>query len=329
MPDYTPGQRLRLPDGRTATVGADGVPRFDPPQSAPPAVTPGDGVLYGRPKPEARPQVAPPGLADAVAPGGPGILGPNGSYTAPRAAPEVDPKDAARAAKQEEDMRRAAGVLRDTIGHARRRLDGSVDRLNLGVWKGEWDNSLLGVRGFLERRIPGTPAAVFDGQLDTIRGNTAIAKLLEMKSHSSTGASGFGALTAPELALLTSALGSLDLNKNDYETMSRTLRQIDELTARAFPDEAAPAPASAPQTANPALPPSSTYTVPLSQTGKTPAQLTAEGFVRGPDGIWRKGGARPGADRPGPPRRDPARAAPAKPLDQMSQEELERIARGG
>lgn len=56
MPDYTPGQRLQLADGRTATVGDDGVPRFDAPAqaSAPPSYR-GDAARAPAPPPPPTP----------------------------------------------------------------------------------------------------------------------------------------------------------------------------------------------------------------------------------------------------------------------------------
>lgn len=56
--------------------------------------------------------------------------------------------------------------------------------------------------------------------LDTIRNNVAVDELLKMKQSSSTGASGMGSLTAPELELLRGSRGILETSRDPEELVS-------------------------------------------------------------------------------------------------------------
>jgi hypothetical protein len=147
MPDYTPGQRLQLADGRTATVGADGVPRFDSPAPAQQQAPPSQDIIYGRPAPRPQPQIAPPEFAAALRPGGPGILGPNGSFTAP-ADPESEDMDA---------------LYNTTFQRERAKKDiARIEAASAGVGNA---SSMLATarqaRGFLDDGAPTGPNAAF------------------------------------------------------------------------------------------------------------------------------------------------------------------------
>lgn len=67
----------------------------------------------------------------------------------------------------------------------------------------------------------GTDAYALNKQLDQIKSSVALDKLMAMKQNSPTGASGFGALSAPELNLLTSNQGSLEQGQGEHRLSSK------------------------------------------------------------------------------------------------------------
>jgi hypothetical protein len=88
------------------------------------------------------------------------------------------------------------------------------------------DNPLLA--GWSGRRLLDlgvTPAVDLASLLDTINSTIGIGRLLEMKEASPTGATGLGALTAPELQLLLASLGSLN-QAQSADQLRRNLSRV-------------------------------------------------------------------------------------------------------
>jgi hypothetical protein len=96
---------------------------------------------------------------------------------------------------------------------------GNVGTMSTGVIGGK----LIGI----------TPkASNLKANIDTINSFIGLGKLMEMKSQSKNGASGFGALSEKELALLTSSVRSLDQKLVDPEKMMENLNTISSLASK-------------------------------------------------------------------------------------------------
>lgn len=77
-------------------------------------------------------------------------------------------------------------------------------------------------------RLTGSPAAAdLDANLETIRSNSALSKLGELKAQSPTGASGFGSLSEKELSLLTSNIRGLSTSQSEAQ-LKKNLAEIRE-----------------------------------------------------------------------------------------------------
>jgi hypothetical protein len=88
-----------------------------------------------------------------------------------------------------------------------------------------------GMVGSTLKRLPGTPAYDLDRDIDTVKSRVAMNALGALKAQSSTGASGFGALSAPELNVIQSELGSLDTGQSKNQFL-KNLDRVGELTAK-------------------------------------------------------------------------------------------------
>ena len=80
--------------------------------------------------------------------------------------------------------------------------------------KGGWST---GLTGQILGRFGGTDAADLQAPLETIEGNLTIDNLMNLKSASSTGASGFGSLTEREGRLLAASVASLKQNQSQEQ----------------------------------------------------------------------------------------------------------------
>lgn len=80
--------------------------------------------------------------------------------------------------------------------------------------KGGW---ATGMTGQILGRFGGTDAADLQAPLETIEGNLTIDNLMNLKSASSTGASGFGSLTEREGRLLAASVASLKQNQSQEQ----------------------------------------------------------------------------------------------------------------
>lgn len=85
-----------------------------------------------------------------------------------------------------------------------------------------WDTT-----GFLAylNKIPTSDQKSWENAKFSIQSQIALIKMGELKAQSQTGATGFGALSGPELALLQGYLGKLD-QTDDPKTIKETIMQI-------------------------------------------------------------------------------------------------------
>lgn len=79
--------------------------------------------------------------------------------------------------------------------------------------------------------IPETQANALRARLDKVKSNIALETLKELKDHSPTGASGFGALSEGELRVITDRLGKLDQSMTADE-LQKVLMDIDQSILR-------------------------------------------------------------------------------------------------
>lgn len=101
--------------------------------------------------------------------------------------------------------------------------------------RANWSNT--GLVGGLARNLPGSGAYDFQKDVDTIKARAAINELGTLKAASPTGASGFGALSEKELAVIQSALSNLDTGQSTPQ-FRRNLARAAELTAQSVPGAA-------------------------------------------------------------------------------------------
>jgi len=86
------------------------------------------------------------------------------------------------------------------------------------------DYSSTGFAGYLSI-IPTTDARSWESMRDTVINNLGLDKMMQLKALSSSGATGFGALSARELAVLTDHLGKLD-GLNDPKEIKYHIKAI-------------------------------------------------------------------------------------------------------
>lgn len=79
---------------------------------------------------------------------------------------------------------------------------------------GQVDPFQVGALGAIRRTLGNPYANDLKSNITTIQSNTGLQQLMDMKASSPSGASGFGSLSGPELALLTSKIRSLDLGQS-------------------------------------------------------------------------------------------------------------------
>ncbi len=83
-----------------------------------------------------------------------------------------------------------------------------------------------GVGGVLTGSIPSSDAKRLRGRISTIKSAVAFDTLARMRELSSSGSSGLGALSAPELRLLEDSVASLDPDSGDEELI-RNFKRVD------------------------------------------------------------------------------------------------------
>jgi hypothetical protein len=131
---------------------------------------------------------------------------------------EMDAKAAEQAAKVADQSAEITKSVADT------KIKEALDLL---------ENNTLGVGGMSATAnlfLPGkgTDADTLDSVYSTLKSVISLDKLMELKKASPTGASGFGALSAPELKLLTDSVAALDveLDKDVQLENIRTIQRI-------------------------------------------------------------------------------------------------------
>lgn len=173
------------------------------------------GQLQPAPKTPAGYQAVPGGLAPI--PGGPAqvAMDARADAAAARKAAEETKADAKR---QVTAQRQGEAVA------AAEQLVGSIDQLMqspgfeaLGTALGDAQINIPLVR---------TAAKDADAQLKNIAGQVALTTMARLKALSSQGATGFGALTAPELKLLENSIATLQAEKVSNQELKRSLKTI-------------------------------------------------------------------------------------------------------
>lgn len=84
--------------------------------------------------------------------------------------------------------------------------------------------------------LSGTPAGRIRSYVSTLQSGVALGAMQRLKEASATGATGFGALSAPELNLLISDIGALDPNNTEPDIFRETIQRIDERAKRVVSD---------------------------------------------------------------------------------------------
>lgn len=112
---------------------------------------------------------------------------------------ELEAKEAEEAAKKAEEYAKTSEKI------VKKELKQSYELLAGGKTGG-----LIGTASL---KLPGkvTPTDQLQAKYDVLKSNLSLEKLMQLKSMSPTGASGFGALTAPELKILTDNVALLDV----------------------------------------------------------------------------------------------------------------------
>ena len=95
---------------------------------------------------------------------------------------------------------------------------------------GRTDNSTVGIGGVVGRKIPGSAAANYSADMDTLKANIAFGALQQMRDASKTGGA-LGQVSERELALLESTLAGLNLQQSP-ENMKKNLQTIKDSIQR-------------------------------------------------------------------------------------------------
>lgn len=101
------------------------------------------------------------------------------------------------------------------------------------------DNSDTPVTGTLSRplaAISSTPAGRVRSYVGTLQSGVALGAMQRLKEASATGATGFGALSIPELQLLINDIGALDPDNTEPDIFRQTIERIDSRARRVVAD---------------------------------------------------------------------------------------------
>ena len=91
-----------------------------------------------------------------------------------------------------------------------------LDRINR-IIENKDDFTTRGVIGGVAQMIPGTDAYAQRSDLKTLVARTVTETLSDLKAQSKTGATGFGALSAPELEIIQTAITDLDVMSPNFD----------------------------------------------------------------------------------------------------------------
>jgi hypothetical protein len=148
--------------------------------------------------------------------------------TAAAAKSEAAAEKKAAAEKDKESKRKVVkDMANDTLGVLNQLLDEKTDTLKPGV------SQVVGnarVPAWLSENVGGIPliapdAPKFQSLINQLKGRQIVDLIGEMKSQSRTGATGFGALSGPELKILESSVGRL-LQSQDEASFASALKEV-------------------------------------------------------------------------------------------------------
>jgi hypothetical protein len=136
--------------------------------------------------------------------------------------------------KRKEAVRKAesfAGEANDRFD----RIDMRVDRLLAspalgGTKKSNTLDVATGLRGVVARRIPGSDAADFEAQKESILANLGFKELADMRASSPTGGA-LGSITEKELGFLQASVASLQAAQSP-EAMKQALKDVKDAVAK-------------------------------------------------------------------------------------------------
>lgn len=100
--------------------------------------------------------------------------------------------------------------------------------------------NLFGARNPLAQYVPGSETATARAAMDRLKGRVIVDLLNEMKNQSRTGATGFGALSGPELALLENAASQLNSSNIGDARAAEELSRIYATAQQLYGDDQAP-----------------------------------------------------------------------------------------
>lgn len=208
-----------------------------------PAPTPMASRIGRRPVKAAAAESAPKGWrynpdgSMAPIPGGPAQVAMDARADAAEA------KKAALDAKSEQKQQ-AADARQSAAAEASNHLIGAIDQLTAS----EGFNDLGTAMGDVKIGMPMVRNAAKDShaQLKNVAGQVALATMARLKALSSTGATGFGSLTAPELNLLQNSIAALQSENISNAELRRSLKAIRDTMAKTleWKPEAKAAPAA-------------------------------------------------------------------------------------
>ena len=125
---------------------------------------------------------------------------------------EKQEKEAEAKRQAQEKEQKAQEDVRNTVNRVVSKIDELIPRIN---------RNTAGFVGSKLRGVGGTSAQAVAADLETIKSNLGLEQLMAMKAASPTGASGFGALSAPELSLLVSKVASIDQAQTPEQLKAR------------------------------------------------------------------------------------------------------------
>jgi hypothetical protein len=100
--------------------------------------------------------------------------------------------------------------------------------------------NLFGMRNPLAQLRPGGDTSTAKAALERLKGRVIVDLLNEMKNQSRTGATGFGALSGPELTLLENAASQLNSPNISDTRAAEELSRIYDMAKRLYGDDSAP-----------------------------------------------------------------------------------------
>lgn len=140
--------------------------------------------------------------------------------------PYMTPKQRKEAAEAEKKEKALAQQRKLAIQTGNTQISAISDALSL--LDGGWGYANTGIPGWLQSKVPWTPAANLESKLDTIGSGVMIHTLGQLKAASPTGASGFGNLTEKEGQAIRDAQGSLSTWQSPEE-LRESLKNINTL----------------------------------------------------------------------------------------------------